>query len=382
MRILVLHQFYTRFDEPGVSRFNVFAKYWRGERYVTTVIAGRAGWRFVSREMDGTVQVLRVFGFSFFYLFFAFFTGLFVSRPSFIIASSPPLLQGLLGYALCRIRRVPFVLDVPCLSSDEPASASSSLRRFLYSRARNVVVSSPGFKQFLVARGEVSEEKVGVVPNSIEFESVRDAAREGFLLREQFSWSEKCVVLCCGTFGTLPPHQFSIEKLRDEVIENWCGGLHDLDTVLHAAREVWEEGNDHIHFVFLGNGRRKLQNVQFLDLVPRNEIASYISAADICVVSLRQNELSRYVYVTSVLDSMSLKRPVIAAAEGVLADLVSKHAKCGISVPPGDKTRLKAAIFQLAKNKTRRSLLGEQGYIFAKEHFSAEALAKRYLEYL
>ncbi|MDO8752006.1 MAG: glycosyltransferase family 4 protein, partial [Candidatus Wolfebacteria bacterium] len=333
MRILVLHQFYTRFNEPGVSRFNVFAKYWKEERYSTTVIAG--GWRSA-------------------------LAGLFISRPSFIIASSPPLLQGLLGYALSRIWRVPFVLDVPRLSPDEPASVSCRLRRFLYSRARNVVVSSPGFKQFLVARGEVPEEKVGVVPNPIEFESIRDATREGFLLRRQFSWSDKCVVLCCGAFGT----------------------LHDFDTVLHTAREVWEEGNDHIHFVFLGNGRQKFQNVQFLDPVSRNKIPSYISAADICVVSLRQNELSRYVYVTSVLDSMSLKRPVIAAAEGVMADLVSRHAKCGISVPPEDSARMKQAILQLAKNKTRRSLLGEQGYIFAKEHFSAPALAKRYLGYL
>lgn len=360
MRILILHQFYTRFDEPGVSRFNVFAKYWKAERYSTTVITGRAGWRFVSRETDGAVEVLRVFGPSFLFFFSAFFAGLFASRPSFIVASSPPLVVGLLGYALSRIRRVPFALDVPRLSSDEPASASYRLRQFLYSRARNVIVSSPGERQFLIARGEVSEEKIGVVPNPIEFEHIRGATREGFSLRARLSWDEKCVVLYCGAFGA----------------------LHDFDTVLRVAREIQEEDNTYIHFVFLGGRQQNLQNVQFLELVPRNKVGAYISAADICVVSLRREELSRYVYVTSALDSMSLKRPIVAAAEGVMADLVSKHAKCGISVPPGDRARLKAAILQLVKNKSRRSLLGEQGYIFAKEHFSAPALAKRYLEYL
>lgn len=360
MRILVLHQFYTRFDEPGVSRFNVFAKYWKVARYSTTVITGRAGWRFVSRETDGAVEILRVFCPSFLFFLFAFFAGFFVPRPSFIIASSPPLTVGLLGYALSRIRRVPFVLDVPHLSSDKPASANFRFRRFLYSRARNVIVSSPGEKQFLVARGEVSEEEVGVVPNPIEFEHIRGATREGFSLRARLSWDEKCVVLCCGTFNA----------------------LHDLDAVLHVAQELREEGDGSIHFVFFGNGRWKFQNVQFLGLVPRNKVGAYISAADICVVSLRQNELSRYAYVTSALDSMSLKRPIVAAAEGVMADLVSKHAKCGISVLPGDVARLKAAILGLAKNKSRRGLLGEQGYIFAKEHFSAPRLAKRYLEYL
>ncbi|MAF80325.1 hypothetical protein CL629_04590 [bacterium] len=403
MKILVFHQFYTRLNEAGISRFNLFSKYWKQDRYDTTIIAGMfnymTGKRYakaglIYREKDGAAEILRVWSTFIWYRTFvgrvlshgtffisALIAGLLVKKPSVIIASSPSILLGFAGYFVSRIRRVPFVLEVQGLFPDEAIELGRmknrllikmaySFERFLYKRARRIVVNSPGFKQFLVQRKGVPEDIIGVVPNPVEFDLIRDKSQDGFRLRSELGWDDKCVILYSGSHGP----------------------AYDFDALLDAAYSLQEESAN-VHFAFIGDGRQKshimnrakaygIRNVEFLDPVPRDKIAGYISASDICVVSLRRENFLKYVYVTKVLDYMALKRPVIAAMEGVTADLVCKHAKCGICTKPGDREHIKKAILQLSKSKSRRSLLGERGYIFTKEHFSTPVLAKRYLEYL
>src|SRR6202162_4784466 len=82
-------------------------------------------------------------------------TGLFLSRPDVVIATSPQLLVGLSGWWLARWKRVPFVLEVRYLWAESRAAvgmgnSNSLLHRalakiagFLYSRSDRVVVVSP-----------------------------------------------------------------------------------------------------------------------------------------------------------------------------------------------------------------------------------------------
>ena len=304
-----------------------------------------------------------------------------MKKPSAIIVSSPPLLLGLAAYLVSRIRHVPFVLDAQRLFPDESIELgllknkilirlAYRFERFLYSRARRIVVNSPGFKQFLIQKKNISEDKIGVVPNPVEFDLIRDKVQEGYALRSRLGWDDKCVVLYSGSLSN----------------------IYDFNTLLDAAEDLHAEGFN-FHFVFIGDGKQRLQmmsrahadgirNVEFLNPVSKNKIAPYISASDICIVSLRNVGFLKYMYVTKVLDYMALKKSVVVAMEGVTSDLVCKHAHCGLCTKPGDKERIKKALIALSKNKSQRNLLGERGYIFAKHHFSASVLAKRYLEYL
>src|SRR5713226_3569420 len=89
-------------------------------------------------------------------------TGLFLSRPDVVIATSPQLLVGLSGWWLARCKRVPFVFEVrdlwpESLTAVGVGSGNSLLHRslaaiagFLYRNCARVVVVTPAFKKYLI----------------------------------------------------------------------------------------------------------------------------------------------------------------------------------------------------------------------------------------
>src|SRR5690606_32541607 len=80
------------------------------------------------------------------------------------------------------------------------------------------------------------------------------------------------------------------------------GLAHALDTLLDAAALLRDEGRDDIHLLFLGGGATraalaeraemlKLDNVTFLDSVPKAEVVRYWSLLDASVIHLRRTDL-------------------------------------------------------------------------------------------
>ena len=94
-------------------------------------------------------------------------------------------------------------------------------------------------------------------------------------IREKLGLEDKFVVLYSGTHGV----------------------AHGLQTFLEAAKTL--KARKEIAFVLIGDGvekellkeqaaRDKLDNVLFLDPVPKSEIADYILSSDVCAVLLKK----------------------------------------------------------------------------------------------
>ncbi len=401
MKILIFHQFYTRLDEPGISRFNLFAKYWQGDGVGTKIIAGMINYqtgkkkeehkgKFFAREKDGGISVLRVFDsalgyrtfigriFSYFsFLFFSFWAGLFLSRPDIIIISSPPLFLGFVAYLISVFKRTKFVLELRDLWPDEVIELgyvknpllikiSYAIEKFLYGRADFIVVNSPGFKEFLMKEKNISEEKIGVIPNPAIFDLKLKSAGQ---LKKEFGWQDKFVILYAGA------HSF----------------VYDFNPLIEAAKNL--QNKKDILFVLIGDGRQKpalvervkkenIKNVRFLPAMAKNKVFDYIAAADVGVAPLSSMKLLKYVYATKIFDYMAAKKPVILAMEGVSADLVCREAKCGLCVSPGDAKAMESALLEFYSKCSEIKGMGENGYQFAKSNFSAEKLAEQYLRLL
>src|SRR5580704_534473 len=107
-------------------------------------------------------------------------TGLFLSRPDVVIATSPQLLVGLSGWWLARWKRAPFVFEVRDLWPESLAAvgmgnSDSLLHRslakiagFLYQHSDRVVVVTPAFEDYLVKHWRVPREKISVIENGVE----------------------------------------------------------------------------------------------------------------------------------------------------------------------------------------------------------------------
>src|SRR5580658_4852561 len=107
-------------------------------------------------------------------------TGLFLSRPEVVIATSPQLLVALSGWWLARCKRVPFVFEVRDLWPESLAAVgmgdvNSLLHRslakiagFLYRQSDRIVVVTPAFEDYLVEHWRVPREKISIIENGVE----------------------------------------------------------------------------------------------------------------------------------------------------------------------------------------------------------------------
>jgi len=403
MKILVFEQRYTRQDEAGIARFNLLSRYWDRAGHKVTIISGMVnyvsgekpakyrGKLFVKENESENVTVVRAFDSAFGYRTFlgrlmsyftfmcsAFWAGIFVGKPDVIIASSPPIFVGPAAYAVSFFRRVPFVFEVRDLWPDVAVKLgflkskllirlSYALERFLYARTRFIVVNSPGLKEFLIKEKKMSGQKIGVVPNPIDFDLTNTSQNPS--VREEMGWNDRFVVIYSGALSA----------------------VYDFDTLFEAAKKLSKKPT--FLFALVGDGRQRsflekrirsenISNISLLPPVSKSRVANLISAADVCIAPLKDMRLLRYVYATKLFDYMAAKKPIVLAMEGTSADLVCKEARCGICISPGDRDGLEKAILELFNSPSRRQALGKNGYYFAQENFSASILASRYLDLL
>jgi colanic acid biosynthesis glycosyl transferase WcaI len=307
-------------------------------------------------------------------------TGLFLSRPDVVVASSPQLLVGLSGWWLARLKRASFVFEVRDLWPESLAGVglgdrNSLLHRglarianFLYRRSDRIVVVTPAFKDYLVKHAKVPSDKIFVVENGVETD-VFDPGRSQLTLKDKLGLEGKFVVSYIGTMGM----------------------AHGLDKVLDAAAEL-QLSHPQIGFLFVGEGSdkeriisiaksRSLGNVRFVDQQPRERIPDYICASDACLVLLRKSEIFKTVIPTKMLEFMSCARPVILGVDGQARKII-EEAQAGIFIRPENVNDLTEALVRLASDPELRNSLGRSGRQHILQHFSRAQTARTYIQVL
>jgi colanic acid biosynthesis glycosyl transferase WcaI len=307
-------------------------------------------------------------------------TGIFLDKPDLVIATSPQLLVGLSGWWLARYNGVPFVFEVRDLWPESlvavgMGSHRSPLHRslakiagFLYRSCDRLVVVTPAFKEYLIERWRIPEDKIFVVQNGVET-SLFSRLTPNLSIRRELGAEEKFVVSYIGTMGT----------------------AHGLETLLEAAARLRESAPE-VLFLFVGEGAEKarivslarsrgLSNVRFVNQQPREKVPAYITASDACVVLLKRTELFKTVLPTKMLEFMSCARPVILGVDGHARN-VMERANAGIFITPEDPAALAKAVMRLAANPALRESLGRNGRQHILHYFSRQDTAKMYLDVL
>ena len=223
------------------------------------------------------------------------------------------------------------------------------LEKFLYKRADKLIVNSPGFVDHVSKKGG---EDITVIPNGAD-PALFENEPQGEDIRPQLGWEGKFIVLYAGAHGM----------------------SNDLEVVLNAADLL--RNTKEIQFILIGDGKEKtkllalatehkLDNVSFLNPVPKTEMKTYLSAADVCLAILKPIELYKTTYPNKVFDYMAVGKPVILAIDGVIKSVV-EAAECGIFCPPGDPQALKTAVLSMQTNKKNLPILGKNGKAISQE---------------
>ena len=406
MKILYVSQYFPPEMGAPAARASELSRHWANMGHDVTVLTGFPNHptgvvpreyaakfrRLVVREEISAVNVVRtwllpfpnrkayerILNYSSFCLSAAS-TGLLVSRPDVVIASSPQLLVGLSGLWLARCKRVPFVFEVRDLWPESLAAVgagdgNSMLHRtlakiagFLYRNCDRLVVVTPAFEDHLIKYWDLPRNKISVIENGVETDLFAPVLKTD--LRKRWDAEKKFVVSYIGTMGM----------------------AHGLETVITAAAKL-RDTNPEILFLLVGEGaekerivalakERSLNNLQFVDQQPRQEIPAYIVASDACLVPLKKTDVFKTVIPTKMLEFMSCARPVILGVEGQ-ARTILEEARGGISIEPEDPQALADAICYLAANRDHARILGENGREYIVRKFSRRQTAEKYIRML
>jgi len=381
MHILLIHQAYAGPRDPGGTRHFELASHLAARGHRTTIIASEVSYLTgapvapgASEETPG-IRVIRLPGSDLHKSFaargssFARFSAgalraaLRIPDVDLVWGTTPPLPQ-LLPAWLASLRTPgglvveerdlwpEFAIGMGVLREGRVSDAALAFKRWIYRRARRVVINSPGFLPFLRGYG-VDEGKIHVIPNGVDPRPFDPEAR-GEEHRRAWRAGERFVVLYAGALGP----------------------ANALEVVLDAAAAL--RGSRAL-FVLLGDGKARaelerragemaLDNVLFVPAVPKDQVPGAIAASDACLACLRDIPLFRTTYPNKVFDYMAGGRPVLLQIDGVIREVVDQ-ARAGLFVPPGDGAALAAAVHTMMADPEEARAMGRRGRTAVCERF-------------
>lgn len=300
---------------------------------------------------------------------------LFGRRADVVVCLSTPPLVAALGL-VARAKGSRFVYKVEDLYP-EVAVALGTLRpgglaarflswasRRLLARADAVVALDGAMAEALRARGA---RRVEVIPNWADGEAIRPDRAAGRRFREEEGLGDRFVVLYSGNLGL----------------------AHRFDRVCEAVRELGRETPEAL-FLFVGGGPRLpevreslagLANVRFLPYQPRRRLGELYSAADLHLITLR-DEVAGLLVPSKYAAALAAGRPVLLVG-GEGTDMQREIRTGGLGwVCPHEGRAVARAIREAQSNRKRASEMGSRGRQLFAARYSRRVCVGRWLELL
>jgi glycosyltransferase involved in cell wall biosynthesis len=294
-----------------------------------------------------------------------------------VTLTTPPII-GLLGTLLKRLRGTWHVYWSMDLHPDASMALGRMSRRslfgrvlywlssFVYESADKVVVLGP-YMADRIARKDVPPERIVTIPVWSRRDEIYPTPRAVNPLRKSLGLGEKLVVMYSGNMGL----------------------AHTFDEFLEAARRLRQRAD--IVFLFVGGGPRSrevsaaqardgLCNVQMLDYVPREQLRTSLTLADVHLISMRP-EMTGIVVPGKLYGAMAAGRPAVFVGPEhcETADTI-RSAGCGFALRLGDVDGLVSALELLASDPSVGRRMGERGLLALHTHYDERLCCNHWYE--
>ena len=296
-----------------------------------------------------------------------------------VISTSPQLFTACAAYVVSRTKRVPFVFElrdlwpesikvVGAMKNSALISLLERLELFLYRKASRIISVTHSFKKNLAGRG-IDPVKIDVITNGVDISRFKPGAKAADLL-DRYHLEGKFVAGYIGTHGM----------------------AHALDTLLQAAGRLRERTDgDRFRFIFLGDGAKKrelmdkarargLDNVAFIDSVPKEEVVRYWSLIDVSIIHLRKSKLFTTVIPSKLFESMGMGIPVLHGVSGESAEIVERE-DVGLVFEPENVEELCECLLRLERDAELYEKLQSRCIVAARK-YDRRTLARQMLEIL
>ncbi len=302
--------------------------------------------------------------------FYAVYLALSKKFDKIIVQQLSPVMMGLPAVVVKKIQKIPvyfWVLDLWPESLESAGGIKNkkilgffeSMVKFLYRNSDKILISSKGFKQSILKKGNF-EDKIIYFPN----------------------WAESSITdfnQCQNVKINLPkfPSGFNI------LFAGNVGVAQDLENAIKAM-EIVSKQNTNINFLILGDGRdrERLQklvlekniekNIHFFGKYPIETMSYFFSKADCMFVSLKNEPIFSLSLPAKVQAYMSVGKPIISMMNGEGYNIINE-ADCGFAVHAEDYKDLADKILEIEKLPViERQRLGQNGKSFYQENFVLE----------
>lgn len=228
--------------------------------------------------------------------------------PDIIIGSSVHPLAAYIGYLISKKTKKPFYFEERDLwpqtfvdfgklgEHSLVAKALYSFERFLYKKAKKIIVLFEKATDYVASRGIVKD-KVIYLPNGVNIENFQEIKQDEGLTEVMQSFKYK--VVYTGSHGI----------------------ANHLEPLIETANLL--KKNSDVQFILVGNGLKKedlirqakqydLSNVTFLDSVPKEKIPYLLSMADLSFISIKKSPLYKWGFsMNKLYDYMASGLPVM-----------------------------------------------------------------------
>lgn len=309
----------------------------------------------------------------------ATFASLFIRKIDLVIGTSPQFFTACAAFNVGGLKRVPWVFElrdiwpesikvVGAMKSPVAIRLLEVIEMFLYRHASRIVAVTHTFKEILIRRG-IEARKIDVVTNGVDLKNFFPQERDVALVRSL--GLDGCFI--AGYIGT-------------------HGLAHGLDTLLDAAQLLGQTPETrNIRILLLGDGVKKaelmkraqdmgLQNVIFLDSVPKTQVARYWSVLDVSIIHLRKAELFGSVIPSKLFECMGMGIPVLHGVAGESADIVIRE-QVGMTFEPENPRQLVNQLLIMRSDRQRYLTLRNNSLKAAKQ-YDRQHLAERMLRLL
>jgi len=305
-------------------------------------------WSYITANEGFALRILDYVSF----MISAIFAAPFVGKADVVIGTSPHFFTACAAYVVSRMKGAPFVFELRDLWPESIKAVGAiedgvllrlleSIELFLYRKAARIVALTNAFKANLTARG-VDPNKIEIVTNGVDLDRFKPQDKDPTLLA-RYGLEGKFVAGYIGTHGL----------------------AHGLSTVLEAAARMRKEpGGGDYRFLFLGDGAMKsaleseaddlgLDNVVFVESVPKSEVARHWALLDASIIHLRKSKLFETVVPSKLFESMAMGIPILLGVRGEAAEIVQREG-VGLMFEPENAEALCGALTRMAQSGGER----------------------------
>ena len=303
---------------------------------------------------------------------------LLVTRPDVVFVHASPMTLGIPAGIFRFLYGCPILLDVVDLwpeaiqgsgmtSSRLVLAVGRLIAGYSYRVASGIIALTGAFAEKMQQAG-VPPAKMTVIPPWADAAEFYPTAPEPEFGREFGLEGSVCIIHA----GNVGPYQ-------------------DIASVLAAAELLRDE--ERLKFVFIGSGQhldrmkelataRGLTNVVFAGRFPMERMAGILAWGTALLVNLADNPYLALTIPSKLAAYLATGRPIVAAAEGYVAELVREH-RLGVVAEPGNPESLAAAVRRLlAMSGPELDAAGRRGSELFARCFEKESLLRRYVELL